>query len=93
MEDNKIDFFDNEFKQEDWNSYSNCFKDIVLDDNMPLELPEDVMKSLIGILGKESALKWINLGLKQFGGLSAIELSKNKKQLNALKAFIMRMPN
>lgn len=93
MEDSKIDFFANEFNVEDWSRYSNCFKDIVLGDNFLLELPEDVMKSLIGLLGKESAFKWINRGLKQLDGLSAIELSKNEKQLNALKAFIMRMPN
>ena len=93
MSDNKIEFFAEEYKEENWFDFSRCFSNIVIEKNIKLQVPEDVMKSIIGLVGEESALNWIEVRLRQLEFTTAIDLAKSDKGLKALKAMIMRMPN
>ena len=88
-----INFFANEYNEANWKKFSNCFKEYTdLDDCFEV-IPKDIVNVLIGLLGVEESKEWIKKNLKQLDFMTVVELSKTEKGLNALKAFIMRMPN
>jgi|BioPla2DNA2_1021312.scaffolds.fasta_scaffold30290_4 hypothetical protein len=93
MKNTDIQFFVREYNEENWKNFSNCFSNVNLCRDSNLKVPKDILKCLVGLLGEENALKWIELKFEQLEGKTAIELSQNDIYLKALKAFIMRMPN
>lgn len=87
---NKVDFFASEYKKSDWEDFARCFTK----SNIILEgIPEDIKNALVVIVGREASANWITKELKGLDNKKAIELVKTQNGCNALKAFIMRMPN
>jgi hypothetical protein len=93
MGNTDIQFFAKEYNEENWKAFSNCFSNVIISNTSNLKVPIDILKCLVGLLGEESALKWIELKFEQLEGKTAVELSQNETYVKALKAFIMRMPN
>lgn len=84
-----IEFFANEYKEEKWNKYAACFKEL----NISVEgVPQDVINAVLTVLGEESGYDWLYIPLHQFNGRCAIDLLKIPNGEKALKAFIMRLP-
>lgn len=85
-----IDFLANEYNEDGWNVFANCFEDL----NIRIEgIPQDIVNSVLTILGSEDGYNWLHKPLHKFNGKSAIELLKTSEGNKALKAFIMRLPN
>lgn len=86
-----IEFFSNEYKEEDWNIYVGCFDEL----NIHIEeIPQDIVNAVLTVLGEETGYNWLcNTQLNKFDGKTALELLKTPKGEKALKAFIMRLPN
>ncbi len=85
-----LDFFADEYKEEEWNEYANCFNEV----NMHIEgVPQDIVNAVMTILGNDSGYNWLHTPLYKFDGRSALDLLETSKGERALKAFIMRLPN
>lgn len=83
-----LDFFADEYKEDDWNDYANCFDEL----NIHIEgVPQDIVNAVLTVLGAEG-YDWLHRSLNQFNGKSALDLLKTPKGEKALKAFIMRLP-
>lgn len=85
-----VDFFSNEYNEEQWNQYIKCFNE----SNIHIEgVPQDIVNAVVTILGDEVGCKWLHTPLHKFNGQNALDLLKTSKGERALKAFIMRLPN
>ena len=85
-----LEFFAEEYKEEEWNKYSDCFDEL----NMHIEgVPQDIVDAVLTILGSDVGYNWLYTPLHNFDGKSALDLLKTPKGERALKAFIMRLPN
>ena len=93
MKDEGAEFFESDYDEVGWKQYSNNFNSIDIPDELKKILPEDVIKPLIFILGRECTYKWIHMKINSIDNRTPIELSNTINGLKALKAFIMRMPN
>ncbi|MDE6540241.1 MAG: MbcA/ParS/Xre antitoxin family protein [Ruminococcus sp.] len=83
--DNMVDFFANEYNEENWKEYSKCFPEtyITVDG-----VSQDVVKPVIHLVG----VKWLNTPLTALDGKTAIELEQTETGRKALRAFVMRLP-
>ena len=88
-----VDYFANEYNEEHWKDYNQGFKPIDIPANLLNTLPEDIIRPLIYLLGYDYTSKWITMRFEDLDNQTPLELSKTKKGIKALKAFIMRMPN
>ena len=85
-----IDFFVNEYKEDEWDAFTNCFDEL----DICIEgIPHDIVNSVLTILGSEDGYNWLHKPLHKFNGKSAMELLKTSDGTKALKALIMRLPN
>lgn len=85
-----IKFFANEYEEDDWNTYVNCFDKL----NISIEgIPQDIVNVVLTILGDDAGYRWIHTPLNKFNGKNALDLLKTSEGEKALKAFIMRLPN
>ncbi len=83
-----IDFFSNEYKEENWNDFVKTVE--------PAELkvegiPQDIVNVLVFTIGLQ-AKEWLQTPFPNFNNKTALELLKTEKGTKALKAFIMRIP-
>lgn len=85
-----VELLANEYSEESWNIYSNCF----VESDIQVEgVPQDIVNAVVTILGDEVGCKWLHTPLHKFNGQNALDLLKTSKGERALKAFIMRLPN
>lgn len=86
---NMIDFFFEEYNDDDWKDFVNCFNyaDISIKG-----VPQDIINVIYSLIG-ENGEDWLNTPLHKFDGKTALDLLLSEKGEKALKAFIMRMPN
>lgn len=83
-----LEFFADEYKENNWNDYANCFDEL----DIQIEgVPQDIVNAVLTVLGAEG-YDWLHRPLNQFNGKSALDLLKTHKGEKALKAFIMRLP-
>lgn len=85
-----VELLANEYSEESWNAYSNCF---VESDILVEGVPQDIVNAVVTILGDEVGCKWLHTPLHKLKGQNALVLLKTSKGERALKAFIMRLPN
>jgi hypothetical protein len=81
----------NSYNERYWKNYSSLYNKYLDIDKSFDKIPNDITNTIVGILGEESAKKWIHIKLKAFN-MSAVELVKTEKGTKALKAFLLRMP-
>jgi hypothetical protein len=87
---NKLDFFVNEYDERGWKEYANSFEYV----NVSLDgIPQDIVNAVLTILGEDTGAKWLNTPLKVFDGQTAIKILETERGEDALKAYIMRLPN
>jgi len=86
---NMIDFFFEEYNDDDWKDFVNCFEDA---DVGIMGVPQDIINVIYSLIG-ENGEAWLNTPLHIFDGKTALDLLLSEKGEKALKAFIMRMPN
>ncbi len=86
---NMIDFFYDEYNDDDWIDFANCFDKV---DIIIKGVPQDVINAVYSIIGNNGG-DWFNTPLRKFDGKTALELLLSEKGEKALKAFIMRIPN
>lgn len=85
-----LDFFADEYNEENWTEYANCFDEL----NIQIDgIPQDIVNVVLAILGNDTGYDWLHTPFHQFNGKNALDLLKTKKGEQALKAFIMRLPN
>lgn len=85
-----LEFFANEYKDEEWNKYIKCFDKL----NISMEeVPQDIVDVVLTILGSDVGYNWLHTPLRKFDGKKALDLLKTPKGEKALKAYIMRLPN
>ncbi len=84
-----VDFFSNEYNEEQWINYTRCFKE----SNIYIEgIPQDIVNAVVTILGDDVGYKWLCTPFQKFNGKNALDLLETPKGERALKAFIMRLP-
>lgn len=88
----KVIKFAGYYDEDNWICFSKCFNHLELPKELQGILPEDIMKSLYGVVGIQSG-DWAYYELHQLGHYKAVELVRTKIGLKALKALILRIPN
>jgi len=83
----------NAYKDEYWNNFSKCFPLTVPQNKALSSIPEDVLSSLIGIVGEEQTESWFNCEIEDLDNIKPIDLIESEEGLKALKMFILSMPN
>ena len=86
---NMIDFFFEEYNDDDWKDFVNCFENA---DVCIRGVPQDIINVIYSLIGENGEV-WLNKPLHKFDGKTALDLLLSEKGEKALKAFIMRMPN
>ena len=86
---NMIDFFFEEYNDDDWKDFVNCFEDA---DVCIMGVPQDIINVIYSLIGENGEV-WLNIPRHKFDGKTALDLLLSEKGEKALKAFIMRMPN
>lgn len=84
-----IAFFAAEYNEENRKTFADCAaeSDVCIDG-----IEQDIVNTVIGVLGRETGYNWLHTPLTKFDGKTAIELTQTAEGKKALKAFIMRLP-
>lgn len=85
--------FSNAYKDEFWNKFIKCFPRTVPQNKALSTIPEDVLASLIGLIGEEQIERWINCEIEDLDNIRPIDLIESEEGLKALKMFILSMPS
>ena len=83
-----IDFFSNEYKEENWKK---IVSDVPSTELKVEGIPQDIVNVLVFTIGLQ-AKEWLKRHLTAFNGKTAKDLLATEKGTKALKAFIMRIP-
>lgn len=84
-----IAFFAAEYNEENWKAFADCAAEA----DVRIEgIEQDIVNTVIGVLGREAGHNWLHTPLTQFDRKTAIELAQTAAGKKALKAFIMRLP-
>ncbi|MDQ0087459.1 hypothetical protein J2T12_000853 [Paenibacillus anaericanus] len=62
----------NAYKDEYWNKLAQCFPSFNNKSTVPIEIPNDVLSALVGILGESVVEQWLNTELKLLGNNRAL---------------------
>lgn len=83
----------NAYNAEIWNNFVNCFKAVEVKDDILMKVPQDIVNVIVGLLGYEQAKKWVLEEIPDLGNYSVINLVTDEVGLNAVRMFILTMPN
>ena len=87
----KIEFFANEYNHQDWKAYSRCFRETEIPEKLLDIMPDDIIRPLLYLLGDDYTQIWINKEIKALDNQKPVELVKTDIGRRALKEFVMRM--
>jgi len=85
--------FSNAYKDEYWNNFAKCFPRTEPQNKALSTIPEDVLSSLIGLIGEEQIERWVNSEIEDLDNIKPIDLIESEEGLKALKMFILSMPS
>ena len=85
-----IDFFSNEYKEENWKK---IVSDVPSTELKVEGIPQDIVNVLVFKIGfEDEAKEWLQTPFPNFNNKTALELLKTEKGTKALKQFILRIP-
>lgn len=83
----------NAYKEKYWNDFFKCFPTITAKNEILINVPNDILSALIGLIGEEQVEQWMNYKFEDLDNMKPIDLVKTNEGLKALKMYILSMPN
>ena len=72
---NMIDFFFEEYNDDDWKRFVNCFEDV---DVCIMGVPQDIINVIYSLIGENGEV-WLNTPLHNLDGKTALDLLLSEK--------------
>lgn len=88
-----INSLSDSYNEEYWNKFASSFPKVEIKENFNCNIPNDILKALVGVLGESVLEQWLNTELKLLDNKKAIDLIHSEKGLRALKMLIISLPN
>jgi len=81
----------NSYNDKAWEEFFVFYDCVKLKEDEFSEVPKDIARVIVGMLGKEQANEWVKKPLQRLDNQKVIDLIKNEKGVIALKVFLLSM--